>query len=59
MEIEDIIYQFNDGKSKLITKFFGEYVTLIADFHECLRLHLHDYPYNVDKYINDVFANYF
>lgn len=39
--------------------YYSEYVTLIADFHECLRLRLSDYAYNVDKYINDVFADYF
>lgn len=39
--------------------YYGEYVSLIADFHECLRLRISDYPDNIDKHINDIFDNYF
>lgn len=39
--------------------YYGEYVSLIADFHECLRLRISDYPNNIDEHINDTFDNYF
>lgn len=38
--------------------YYGNYIQLIGDYHECMRLYLPDYPSNVYKYINEYFDNY-
>lgn len=48
----------NYGTSGTLT-YFGDYISLISEFHECLRLYPPDYPSNTDKYINEIFGDYF